>query len=67
MLVTVKVFRMDLVQNISHGLTTPDDVQGGSIKLVQGNYLYYHYGCDKIDDRVNTATKSIDKYFKTNY
>ncbi|XP_022092880.1 ufm1-specific protease 1-like [Acanthaster planci] len=36
--------------NVHRDLPLPQDV-GSKVAMVTGDYLYYHYGCDGIDDR----------------
>ncbi|KAA0195533.1 hypothetical protein HAZT_HAZT006119 [Hyalella azteca] len=38
-----------LLTNPHAGLSLPPDA--GTVNLVQGDYLFYHYGCDGFDDR----------------
>lgn len=41
---------LNLLENVHNNLTFPSD--RGKLYLVKGNYQYYHYLCDKHDDRV---------------
>ncbi|XP_038060358.1 ufm1-specific protease 1-like [Patiria miniata] len=41
---------MDRLLNIHTDLPLPEDA-GDKVAMVTGDYLYYHYGCDGIDDR----------------
>ena len=50
------------LKNIHVGLEPPKDVIVDSIHLVKGDYLYYHYGCDGFDDRVNNYCHMISIY-----
>ena len=43
---------LNLHKNIHHGLQPPE----GQVSSVDGEYAYYHYGCDGLDDRVNIAS-----------
>ena len=38
--------------NIHTGLPLPEDGEG-QVAMVTGEYQYYHYGCDGVDDRVS--------------
>ncbi|KAJ1080170.1 hypothetical protein NDU88_000390 [Pleurodeles waltl] len=41
---------MELARNVHEGLPPPTS-QIKDTTLVRGDYLYYHYGCDGVDDR----------------
>ena len=41
------------LKNVHEGLGFPKGLMVDSLNLVKGDYLYYHYGCDGFDDRVN--------------
>ena len=40
-----------LLRNITEGLGYPDGVIKETVKRVQGDYEYWYYGCDGVDDR----------------
>lgn len=42
---------MQLAKNLHEGLPTPESIYPNSLALVKGEYFYYHFGCDGIDDR----------------
>ena len=48
----------DLLSNIHIGLYQPDE----NSQLIGGDYVYYHYGCDGVNDQVNTYCKSMSQY-----
>jgi hypothetical protein len=39
---------LGLQKNVHYDLNVPGEAMG----LVSREYLYYHYGCDGVDDRV---------------
>ncbi|XP_072045124.1 ufm1-specific protease 1-like [Amphiura filiformis] len=42
----------ELLTDVHHGLALPEDHASLSTScIVTGSYKYYHYGCDKFDDR----------------
>jgi len=42
-------YSSNLLKNVHENLALPDS---GKTFLVQGNYEYWHYGCDGFNDRV---------------
>ncbi|KAI0231174.1 Ufm1-specific protease 1 [Lamellibrachia satsuma] len=42
---------MQLAKNPHEGLPVPSGINPASLALVRGDYFYYHFGCDGVDDR----------------
>ncbi|KAK2163642.1 hypothetical protein NP493_1452g00029 [Ridgeia piscesae] len=42
---------MQLAKNLHEGLPPPESFYPESLALIKGDYMYYHSGCDGIDDR----------------
>ena len=43
---------VELVRNPHLALPTPPEMIPGSLAVISGDYLYYHFGCDDTDDKV---------------
>ena len=46
---------MQLAKNLHEGLPPPESFYPESLALIKGDYMYYHSGCDGIDDRVSVV------------
>lgn len=42
---------LKLLKNVHLNLPKPNDGEITLYETVQGNYEYWHYGCDGVDDR----------------
>lgn len=49
---------MKLLPNVHLGLADPPSTDGEKkVRLISGDYLYYHYTCDGFDDVVSGWTQ----------
>ena len=50
---------MQLAKNLHEGLQPPEAFYPETLALIKGDYMYYHFGCDGIDDRVRSVVDSL--------